>query len=85
MADDWPQDKTTRISLAMGGTLVVYGSVAEARDALSAATNTQAARFQPVAFVGEPTPEVVALRMSDVLILASADAVGVPEGRSTAP
>lgn len=53
--------------------MVVYGSMDEVRDELSAAIRAQAARFQPVQFDGEDRPEVIALHMDDVLMLASAD------------
>jgi len=52
---------------------VVYGSVDDVRDELSAATRARAARFQPVQFDGEDRPEVIAIHMDEVLMLASAD------------
>lgn len=65
--------ETTRLSLEDGGTIVVYGSVDEARAKLTATTPANAAWFQPVWFDDESEmPEPVALRISDVVMLANA-------------
>jgi hypothetical protein len=72
MAAAWPPSATTRISLK-GQTVIVYGSVDDVRDALSAATAAQAARFQPVQFEGESKPAVIAVHMDDVLMLGDAN------------
>lgn len=77
MATPWPPSATTRISLK-GQTVIVYGSVEEVRDALSAATAAEAARFQPIQFGGEPKPAVIALHMDDVVMLADANPADGP-------
>jgi hypothetical protein len=70
----------TRFSLK-GETVVVYGSVDEVRERLEATTKARAEWFQPVWFADEPTmPDPLALRITDVLMLASAD-VPIAESR----
>jgi hypothetical protein len=75
MATPRPPSATTRISLK-GQTVIVYGSAEEVRDALSAATAAEAARFQPIQFDEEPKRAVIALHMDDIVMLA--DGPGPP-------
>jgi hypothetical protein len=64
---------TTRLSLK-GETIVVYGSLHEVQRKLERTTRARAEWFQPVWFSDEPAmPEPLALRITDVLALASAD------------
>lgn len=56
---------------------MVYGTVDEVSAKL-AASGTDAARFQPVQFVGEPVPEVIALKMEHVSMLANATPTPAP-------
>ncbi len=64
---------TTRLSLK-GETIVVYGTMGEVREKLEATTKARAEWFQPVWSSDEPTmPEPLALRITDVLSLASSD------------
>jgi hypothetical protein len=61
----------TRITLTSGATVVVKGTVEEVRKAL-ATPAPDAAHFQPVALGDEPVPDVIALKVGDVVMLADA-------------
>jgi len=62
----------TRITLTSGATVVVKGSVRDVESALASAISPDAAHLQPVALGHEPPPEVIALRIDDVQMLADA-------------
>jgi hypothetical protein len=62
----------TRITLTSGATIVVKGTVKEVKEALGSSTGADAAHLQPVALGGEQPPEVIALKIDDVQMLADA-------------
>jgi hypothetical protein len=62
----------TRITLTSGATVVVKGSVRDVETALASATSPDAVHLHPVALGDEPPPEVIALRIDDVQLLADA-------------
>ena len=69
----------TRITLTSGATIVVKGTVKEVRDALDSPTGADAAHLQPVPLGDERPPEVIALKLADVRMLADATPWGDEE------
>ena len=62
----------TRITLTSGSTIVVKGTVEEVQKALAAPTGADAAHLEPVALGNERPPDVIALKVGDVQMLADA-------------
>jgi hypothetical protein len=62
----------TRITLTSGSTIVVKGTVEEVKNALASPTGPDAAHFEPVALGNERPPDIIALKVNDVQLLADA-------------
>lgn len=62
----------TRITLTNGATVVVRGTVEEVKSALASPTGPDAAHLQPVALGDERVPDVIAVKVEDVQMLADA-------------
>jgi len=62
----------TRITLKSGSTIVVKGTLEEVKKALASPTGPDAAHFEPVALGDERPPDVIALKVEHVQMLADA-------------
>jgi hypothetical protein len=62
----------TRITLTSGATIVVKGTVDEVKKALACPSGPDAAHLQPVALGDERPPDIIALKIEDVQMLADA-------------
>ena len=62
----------TRITLTNGSTIVVKGTVEDVKQALASPSGPDAAHLEPVALGSERPPDVIALKLEDVQMLADA-------------
>lgn len=62
----------TRITLTNGSTIVVKGTVEDVKQALASPSGPDAAHLEPVALGSERPPDVIALKLGDVRMLADA-------------